>query len=214
MRGFLLNRKRKCADGFRRLRGLDLVRLVFFEGLPYLKGLEGKPKKLPRRFFNAVPVFGQLLRRHRRCPYSRMLRRICPLLKENEAGPGDLRSLLAQHCAPHRAYLFVKECLSAVIPQGLWGSEHNRLRFFARVRAFLRSGKSERLSLAELMWKVKVNDCDWLKVSKTGEAVAGGETVFRFPNVRLHLTEPNRCHSQAGSRPVSSLTGHGSWVSS
>ncbi|KAM4539818.1 telomerase reverse transcriptase [Odontesthes bonariensis] len=168
MHGFLLNRKIKSADGSRRLHGKDLVRLVFFEGLAYLNGIEKKPKKLPRRFFHMVRLFSQLLRQHRKCPYDRILQRMCPLVEESSAGNGEINSLLPKHCAPHRVYLFVRECLSAVMPQELWGSEHNRLLFFVRVRVFLRSGKFERLSLAELMWKMKVNDCDWLKISKTG----------------------------------------------
>ncbi|XP_040909585.1 telomerase reverse transcriptase [Toxotes jaculatrix] len=168
MRGFLLNRKKKSAVGSKRLQGRDLVRIVFFEGLAYLNGLERKPKKLPLRFFNIVPLFNQLLRQHRRCPYSRILQRMCPLVEERDAGQAELSSLLPQHCAAHRVYLFVRECLSAVIPKELWGSDHNRLHFFVRVRGFLRSGKFERLSLAELLWKMKVNDCDWLKISKTG----------------------------------------------
>lgn len=173
MRSFLLNRKKKSTDGCRRLQGQDLVRTVFFEGLAYLNGLERKPKKLPRRFFNMVPLFSQLLRQHRRCPYSRILQRMCPLVEERDAGQGELSSLLPQHCASHRVYLFVRGCLSAVIPRELWGSDHNRLNFFVRVRGFLRSGKFEKLSLAELMWKMKVNDCDWLKISKTGKIVIG-----------------------------------------
>ncbi|XP_042361936.1 telomerase reverse transcriptase isoform X2 [Plectropomus leopardus] len=168
MRGFLLNRKKKTADGCRRLQGQDLVRTVFFEGLAYLNGLERKPKKLPQRFFNMVPLFGRLLRQHRRCPYSRILQRMCPAGEHRDAEQGELSSLLPRHCAPYRVYLFVRECLSAVIPEELWGSDHNRLHFFFRVRDFLRSSKFERLSLAELMWKMKVNDCDWLKISKTG----------------------------------------------
>ncbi|XP_038550696.1 telomerase reverse transcriptase [Micropterus salmoides] len=168
MHGFLLNRKKKTADGCRRLQGQDLVRTVFFEGLAYLNGTERKPKRLPRRFFNMVPLFSQLLRQHRRCPYSRILQRMCPVVEERDAGQQEISSLLPQHCAPQRVYLFVKECLSAVIPQELWGSDHNRLNFCVRVRGFLRSGKFERLSLAELMWKIKVNDCDWVKISKTG----------------------------------------------
>ncbi|AWP04921.1 Telomerase reverse transcriptase [Scophthalmus maximus] len=168
MRSFLLNRKKKSAVGSRRLQGQDLVRIVFFEGLAYLNGQERKPKKLPQRFFNMVPLFSQLLRQHRRCPYCRILQRICPLVEERDAEQGELISHLRQHCGPHRVYLFVRECLSAVIPPELWGSDHNRLTFLARVRGFLRSSKFERLSLAELMWKMKVNDCSWLKISKTG----------------------------------------------
>ncbi|XP_008285832.1 telomerase reverse transcriptase [Stegastes partitus] len=168
MRGFLLNRRKKSADVSRRLQGQDLVRVIFFEGLVYLNGLERKPKKLPRRFFNMVPLFNQLLQQHRRCPYSRILRRMCPVVEESSAAQGEINSLLPQYCAPHRVYLFIRDCLSAVIPLELWGSDQNRINFLARVRGFLRSGKFERLSLAELMWKMKVNDCDWLKIIKTG----------------------------------------------
>ncbi|KAK1880514.1 Telomerase reverse transcriptase [Dissostichus eleginoides] len=96
-----------------------------------------------------------------------ILQRVCPVVEERDAGQGELSSLLPQHCAPHRVCLFVRECLSTVIPQELWGSDHNRRHFFFRVRGFLCSGKFEKLSLSELMWKMKVNDCDWLKISKT-----------------------------------------------
>ncbi|XP_047460477.1 telomerase reverse transcriptase isoform X2 [Mugil cephalus] len=178
MHGFILNRKKKSADGSKRLQGKDVVRLVFFEGLPYSNGLEKKPKKLPRRFFNMVPQFSQLLQQHRRCPYTRILRRMCPVVERSNAGHGELNSLLPQYCAPHRVYLFVRECLSIVIPQELWGSDHNRLHFFVSVRRVLHSGKFDRLSLAEVMWKMKVNDCDWLKISKTGR-VPPSELAYR-----------------------------------
>uniref|UniRef100_A0A3Q3XG37 Telomerase reverse transcriptase n=1 Tax=Mola mola TaxID=94237 RepID=A0A3Q3XG37_MOLML len=169
MRGFLLNQKKTTADGCRRLQGQDLLRIIFFEGLLYLNRLERKPKKLPRRFFKMVPLFSQLLHRHRRCPYTRLLQKMCPLVGKKDAGQeGELNSILPQHCGPYRVYLFVIECLLAVIPQELWGSDHNRLLFFVRVRDFLRSGKFEKLSVAELLWKMTVNDCDWLKISNTG----------------------------------------------
>ncbi|KAM4631100.1 telomerase reverse transcriptase isoform 2-T2 [Polymixia lowei] len=172
MRGFLLNRKKKGgSEGPRRLQGQDLVRIVFFEGVAYLNGLERKPKKLPRRFFNMVPLFRQLLRQHRRCPYNRIMQNMCPVVEGGDGGgQGDLSSLLPQHCAPQRVYLFIRKCLFTVVPQDLWGSDHNRVNFLVRVRGFLLSGKFERLSLAELMWKMKVNDCDWLKISKTGRS--------------------------------------------
>lgn len=168
MRSFLLNRKKKTAEGFKKIQGQDLIRIIFFEGLLYLNGFERKPKKLPRRFFNMVPLFTQLLRQHRRCAYGRLLQKMCPLVGNRDAGQSELSSFLAQHCGPHRVYLFVRECLSAVVPPELWGSDSNRLLFFAQVRVFLRSGKFERLSVAELMWKIKVNNCDWLKISKKG----------------------------------------------
>ncbi|KAK5598907.1 hypothetical protein CRENBAI_002116 [Crenichthys baileyi] len=187
LHSFLLNRKKKSADGSRKLQGKDLVRIVFFEGLMYLNGLEKKPKKLPRRFFNMVPLFNRLLQQHKKCPYSKILQRICPLLDEHNPGPGELNSLLPKHCAPHRVYLFVRECLSAVIPPELWGSDHNRIHFFARARGFLHSGKFERLSLAELMWNMKVNDCNWLKISKTGR-IPPSELAYRTQILGQFLT--------------------------
>ncbi|XP_054620722.1 telomerase reverse transcriptase isoform X2 [Dunckerocampus dactyliophorus] len=178
MRSFLLNRKKK---GFGRLQGQDLVRVVFFEGLAYLSGFRRKPKKLPQRFFNMIPLFSQLLRQHRRCPYRRILQRMCPLV-ERDVAKEELSSLLPQHCAPHRVYLFVRECLCAVVPLEFWGSEENRCHFLARVRGFLRSSKFDKVSLAELMWKIKVNDCDWLKISKKGETAlkTPGKPLFIF----------------------------------
>lgn len=175
MRSFLLNRKKRTVDIARRLQGKDLIRMIFFEGLKYLNGLERNPKKLPKRFFHMVPLFSHLLQQHRKCPYSRILQKMCPLAEESPEGQAEFKSLISKHFTPHQVYLFVRECLSAVIPRQLWGSDHNRLQFFARVRGFLQRSKYERISVAELMWKVKVNDCDWLKISKTGELVMEGE---------------------------------------
>ncbi|XP_034016740.1 telomerase reverse transcriptase isoform X2 [Thalassophryne amazonica] len=178
MHGFILNRKKKTTEGFKRLQGRDLLRIIFFEGLTYLNGVERKPKKLPRRFFKMVPLFNQLLHQHRRCPYSRILQQMCPLLEDRGVGQRDLRSLLPHHCASHRVYLFVRHCLGYVVPEEIWGSDHNRLHFFVRVRSFLRSGKFEKFSLSEIMWNMKVNDCDWLKVSLTGR-VPPSELSYR-----------------------------------
>ncbi|XP_061135429.1 telomerase reverse transcriptase isoform X2 [Syngnathus typhle] len=167
MNGFLLNRKRKSAAGLKSLLGQDVVRLIFFEGLQYLNGVERKPKKLPRRFFNMISLFSQLLSQHKKYAYNRTLRRLCPLV-HCDLAQAELSSLLAKHCTPHQVYLFVRECLCAVVPLELWGSAGNRSCFLARVRGFLRSGKFDKLSVAELLWKMKVNDCDWLKISKKG----------------------------------------------
>ncbi|PWA15361.1 hypothetical protein CCH79_00008516 [Gambusia affinis] len=106
---------------------------------------------------------------------------------EHNTGPGELNSLLPKHCAPHRVFLFVRECLSTVIPREMWGSDHNRVRFFAKARVFLHSGKFERLSLAELMWNMKVNDCDWLKISKTGR-IPPSELAYRTQILGQFLT--------------------------
>ncbi|KAK7898605.1 hypothetical protein WMY93_019458 [Mugilogobius chulae] len=178
MRGFLLNRKKKDKDGIKRLQGKDLIRIIFFEGVCYLNGVQRKPKKLPQRFFNMVPLFNQLLRRHRRFLYGRILQKLCPSLQQGDRKQGELSFLLSQHCAAHRVYLFVRECLTAVIPQDLWGSDQNRVHFLTRVRGFLSAGKLEKLSLADLLMKMKVNDCNWIKLSKTGR-IPPSELAYR-----------------------------------
>uniref|UniRef100_A0A8C6WH62 Telomerase reverse transcriptase n=1 Tax=Neogobius melanostomus TaxID=47308 RepID=A0A8C6WH62_9GOBI len=174
-------RKRKEKDGesVKRLQGMDLIRVIFFEGIGYLNGVLRKPKKLPKRFLNMMPVFNQLLRRHRGFSYGRILQKLCPSRQQDYSEEQEeLSFLLSHHCTAHRVYLFVRDCLIAVIPQDLWGSDQNRTYFLARVRCFLSTGKFERLSLADLMWKMKVDDCDWIKISKTG-CVPQSELAYR-----------------------------------
>ncbi|KAL4629748.1 telomerase reverse transcriptase-like [Arapaima gigas] len=165
LKSFLLNRKLKgSTDELRHLQGRDLVRLVFFEGLAYLNGVEKMPKKLPRRFHHMEDVFSRLLHRHKKCPYLKLLQQTCPV----GCTDGDMRSLLAQHNTSYQVYLFARECLHRVVPKELWGSAHNRVQFFSCTKRFLHMGKFDRLSLSELLWKMRVNDCTWLKISKNG----------------------------------------------
>ncbi|KAJ8407974.1 hypothetical protein AAFF_G00262020 [Aldrovandia affinis] len=169
LKSFVLNRKlRGEAGAWVRLQGRDLVRLVFFERTSRPNSVEKTPKKLPKRLFSMVGVFSQLLLQHRKCPYARLLHKACPAVGYAE----DLSSLLALHCSPFSIYRFVRECLHRVVPKELWGSAHNRVRFLSRIKAFLSMGRFDRLSVSELLWKVRVNDCDWLKISKTGRVDA------------------------------------------
>ncbi|XP_058263401.1 telomerase reverse transcriptase isoform X2 [Hemibagrus wyckioides] len=160
MKGFLLNRKLQCqVGGARRIQGADVVRMVFcLKDKAQLSGSTSKRQKLPKRFFAMVPIFNLLLRRHRKCPYIHFLSQKCAISE----GKGDMASLLSSHCSSYRVYLFVRECVRFVIPHELWGSQHNMLHFLSRVKHFLRLGKFEKHSLAQIMWKIKVSDCHWL----------------------------------------------------
>ncbi|XP_048848450.1 telomerase reverse transcriptase isoform X2 [Brienomyrus brachyistius] len=169
MGNFLLNRKLRVGSAApRRLQGRDLVRLVFFEGPVFGSSTERKSRRLPVRFHGTLGLFAALLRRHRGCPYVQLLRRTCPV-GDTDA---DVTVLLTRHSTPRQVYLFVRECLHRVVPEEFWGSSHNRVHFLLRVKRFLSMGKFDRLSLSELLWKMRVNDCDWLKVSKTGRCPA------------------------------------------
>lgn len=160
MKGFLLNRKLQCqVGGARRIQGADVVRMVFcLKDKAQLSGSTSKHQKLPKRFFAIVPIFNLLLRRHMKCPYIHFLSQKCA----TSEGKGDMASLLSSHCSSYRVYLFVRECVRFVIPHELWGSQHNMLHFLSRVKHFLRLGKFEKHSLAQIMWKMKVSDCHWL----------------------------------------------------
>ncbi|XP_065139998.1 telomerase reverse transcriptase [Paramisgurnus dabryanus] len=163
MKGFLLNRKLKTGVvGLRRLQGTDLIRIIFLGGQFNLSNEKPNPKKLPKRFFDAVPLFARLLHRHRKCPYTLFLQRKCSVVTGNE----DMESLLGSHCSAYRVYLFVRECLLYVIPTELLGSRENQLRFLTNVKNFLRLGKFEGISLVRLMWRMKVKDCHWLGPKK------------------------------------------------
>ncbi|KAG9281482.1 telomerase reverse transcriptase [Astyanax mexicanus] len=159
MKGFLLNRKvRGGVGGPKHLQGAELVRIIFLQGNTYLSGAEPKPQKLPRRFFSMVPIFSQLIKKHRKCPYAHFLRKKC----SGGKGKEDMLSLLVSHCSAYRVYLFVREVLRYVIPDQLWGSEHNLLTFLSQVKHFLRMGRFERLSLGQVMWRMRVSDCHWV----------------------------------------------------
>lgn len=160
MKGFLLNRKWKEQEGrVRRIQGADVVRMIFrLKDQAQLLGPRAQNRKLPKRFFAMVPIFTLLLQRHRKCHYIYFLSQKCA----TSEGKGDMTSLLSSHCSSYRVYLFVRECVRFVIPHELWGSRHNMLQFLSRVKHFLRLGKLERVSLAQLMWKIRVRDCRWL----------------------------------------------------
>nr|ABW74630.1 telomerase reverse transcriptase [Danio rerio] len=158
MKNFLLNRKLKGVGGARRMQGEDLVRMIFLQS----ESNDSKPKKLPKRFFAMVPLFSRLLRQHRKCPYRLFLQRKCAGNPDVE----DMESLLKSHSSPYRVYLFVRECLPHIIPHELWGCQENQLHFLSNVKNFLLLGKFERLTLVQLMWRMKVQACHWLGPKK------------------------------------------------
>ncbi|KAM6088029.1 telomerase reverse transcriptase [Chlamydotis macqueenii] len=104
--------------------------------------------------------------------------------QREEQNPGEvcdsaLGELLKQHSSHWQVYIFVRECLERVIPAELWGSNHNKCRFLKNVKAFISMGKFAKLSLQELMWKMRVNDCMWLRLVKGDHFVPAYEHCFR-----------------------------------
>lgn len=82
-----------------------------------------------------------------------------------DTSPSHLMSLLRLHSSPWQVYGFLRACLHELVPAGLWGTRHNERRFLKNVKKFISLGKYAKLSLQELMWRVKVEDCHWLRSS-------------------------------------------------
>ncbi|XP_064561717.1 telomerase reverse transcriptase isoform X2 [Zonotrichia leucophrys gambelii] len=96
-----------------------------------------------------------------------------------EARDSALRELLKQHSSHWQVYMFVRDCLEKVIPKELWGSNHNKCRFLKNVKVFISRGRFAKVSLQELMWRMRVNDCMWLRLGKGGHFVPADEHCFR-----------------------------------
>ncbi|XP_069469753.1 telomerase reverse transcriptase [Ambystoma mexicanum] len=87
--------------------------------------------------------------------------------------------LLRQYSSLWQVYAFARECLKTVVPKELWGSNHNKYRFFKNVKTFISLGKFGKFSLRELMWKMRVTDCAWLRLGKDDHFVPASEHRFR-----------------------------------
>ncbi|XP_054237592.1 telomerase reverse transcriptase [Indicator indicator] len=98
---------------------------------------------------------------------------------QGEASDSDLGHLIKQRSNRWHVYLFVRECLEKVIPAELWGSNHNKCRFLKNVKVFISMGMFAKLSLQELTWKMRVNDCLWLRLVKGDHFVPASEHRLR-----------------------------------
>ncbi|XP_062836888.1 telomerase reverse transcriptase isoform X3 [Anolis carolinensis] len=97
-----------------------------------------------------------------------------------DSSTSNFRGLLKQHSSHWQVYTFVRECLQRVVPAELWGSSYNKCRFYKNVKKFISLGKLATFSMQELMWKMRVNDCTWLRLSKgPGHFVPASEHHFR-----------------------------------
>lgn len=221
---FLLSSLQPSLTGAQRL-----VETIFLDAKPPTAGAPRRTRRLPARYWRMRPQFRELLENHARCPYSALLRRHCPLraaatppgsgnqgrAPEEDASPQHLVQLLRQHSSPWHVYGLLRACLRRLVPAGLWGSRHNQRRFLKNVKKFVSLGKHAKLSLQELTWRMRVQDCAWLCTSP-GEKVekVGGwplrhlAAVGRLPLVlsptqsvsRLAWTLADGTHGGCGNR--------------
>lgn len=178
---FLLSSLQPSLTGAQRL-----VETIFLDAKPLQPGAPRRTRHLPARYWRMRPLFRELLENHVQCPYGALLRRHCPLragatppgsgdqghAPEEDASPQRLVQLLRQHSSPWHVYGLLRACLRRLVPADLWGSRHNQRRFLKNVKKFISLGKHAKLSLQELTWKMRVQDCSWLCTSP-GEEVGG-----------------------------------------
>uniref|UniRef100_A0A8C2M0A0 Telomerase reverse transcriptase n=1 Tax=Cricetulus griseus TaxID=10029 RepID=A0A8C2M0A0_CRIGR len=175
---FLLNNLQPSLTGARRL-----VEIIFLGIRPRTSGPLCGTRRLSRRYWQMRPLFQQLLVNHARCPYVRLLRSHCrfPTATHqvadalNTTSQPHLMNLLRLHSSPWQVYGFLRACIRKLVPPGLWGSRHNQRRFFKNVKQFISLGKYGKLSLQELMWRMKVEDCPWLRSSPGNNCVPAEE---------------------------------------
>ncbi|XP_070603147.1 telomerase reverse transcriptase isoform X2 [Erythrolamprus reginae] len=97
-----------------------------------------------------------------------------------DSSASEVLALLKQYSSHWQVYTFVRGCLERVVPPALWGSNHNKCRFYRNVKTFISLGKFGTFSLEELTWKMRVSDCAWLRLTKeSGHSVPASEHRFR-----------------------------------
>uniref|UniRef100_A0A8C6W1G5 Telomerase reverse transcriptase n=1 Tax=Nannospalax galili TaxID=1026970 RepID=A0A8C6W1G5_NANGA len=178
---FLLSTLRPSLTGAR-----SLIETIFLGLTPKRPGPPRKLRRLPPRYWRMRPLFQQLLANHTKCPYIALLRSHCrfrvaahQVTGSRSANPRYLLQLLRLHSSPWQVYLFLQACLRRLVPAGLWGSKHNEHRFLRNTKKFISLGKHAKLSLSELMWKMRVQDCAWLRRSPGDVCIPASEHRLR-----------------------------------
>ncbi|XP_075831818.1 telomerase reverse transcriptase isoform X2 [Microtus pennsylvanicus] len=174
---FLLNNLQPSLSGARRL-----VEIIFLGSRPQTSGPQRRTRRLPRRYWQMRPLFQQLLVNHARCSYVRLLRSHCrfrtaahQVADALNTSPPHLINLLRLHSSPWQVYGFLRACIRKLVPSGLWGTRHNKRRFLKKVKQFISLGKYGKLSLQELMWKMKVENCPWLRSNPGNNCIPAAE---------------------------------------
>ncbi|XP_013380608.1 telomerase reverse transcriptase [Lingula anatina] len=88
------------------------------------------------------------------------------VVRRGKMGGPTVAQLLETHSRHRQVYLFLRSLLKRIVPLQLFGSPYNRRVFLKNVRKFVGLGRYETLQLGEIMRKMKVSHCKWLKSVK------------------------------------------------
>lgn len=129
-----------------------------------------KSKKRRRRWARlrekAIPLCEDILERHKKCDYHRILNRHCPLpdfCKMNKKGTDlNIGDVGAAHTSTRSVSKFLIEISESVFPQTFWGSTFNWEKVCAKVMIFVKLRKGERFPIKLVMENLRLTQVNWL----------------------------------------------------
>lgn len=129
-----------------------------------------KSKKRRRRWARlrekAIPLCKDVLRRHQKCNYYRILNRHCRLPEfcgiQQKNNDLDIGEVGAAHTAMSHVSRFVLEIIQSVFPKAFWGSTHNYESVCVKLHIFIKLRKDERFPIKLVMESLRVTHVNWL----------------------------------------------------
>ena len=120
-----------------------------------------------------VPMCDQILQRHAKCDYHRLLDKYCPLPNiftkrkfDSSQGLADDSDLLPQFATVYtpsdRVASFLAAVLRRVVPDTFWGSPQNFDQILNSVRTFTKLRRREKLSNKHIMQGIRITQFSWL----------------------------------------------------
>lgn len=128
-----------------------------------------KGKKKRKRWMRfrdeAIPLCKDILDRHKRYDYHRMLNQYCPLpdfARLGKKSEVDIAEAGAAHTSAEHVALFLKDVIHNVFPLAFWGSPHNLDRVVSKLGTFVALRRFERLPNKTLTEGLRVTDIRWM----------------------------------------------------
>ena len=116
-------------------------------------------------------VCEEIISRHRKCDYTRLLQRICPLpsfCDNRDDGPSQerkqitLAQLAASSTPSSKVVSFQAAILRKVFPETFWGCPHNFNQVVETIKAFVNLRRKEKLPNKRLLQGFRVTKMTWL----------------------------------------------------
>lgn len=127
--------------------------------------LSQKKVSIPKRLRGSGQIlFSAVLKRHAKCPYSRLLDHYCSVAKSRSGL--NTQDVLGQASSAASVSAFSRAVINHVFPTRLWGDGvegmSNRGHIMAAVDKFVKLQRYESMSLHDVMQHIKVSGIRWL----------------------------------------------------